>query len=61
MAYMIYRKVIFWNETEVLGQNNLVPEMPFIKYLSDLTLCLTTVAENVGKFLSNVFPERKRT
>jgi ABC-type sulfate/molybdate transport systems ATPase subunit len=54
---------IFWNETEVLGPKyNLVPGMPFIKYLSqdfDLMLYIT-VGENVGKFLSNAFPERKK-
>jgi ABC-type sulfate/molybdate transport systems ATPase subunit len=54
---------IFWNETEVLGPKyNLVPGMPFIKYLSqDFDLMpYITVAENVGKFLSNVFPKRKK-
>lgn len=54
---------IFWNEIEVLGPKyNLVPGMSFIKYLSqDFDLMpYTTVAENVGKFLSNVFPERKK-
>jgi ABC-type sulfate/molybdate transport systems ATPase subunit len=54
---------IFWNETEVLGPKyNLIPGMPFIKYLSqdfDLMLYIT-VGENVGKFLSNAFPERKK-
>ncbi|WP_413999214.1 ABC transporter ATP-binding protein [Flavobacterium sp. W1B] len=54
---------IFWGETEVLGPNfNLVPGMPFIKYLSqDFDLMpYITVAENVGKFLTNVFPEKKK-
>lgn len=54
---------IFWNETEVLGPKyNLVPGMSFAKYLSqDFDLMpYTTVAENVGKFLSNVFPEKKK-
>lgn len=54
---------IFWNETEVLGPKyNLVPGMPFIKYLSqDFDLMpYNTVGENVGKFLSNAFPERKK-
>jgi ABC-type sulfate/molybdate transport systems ATPase subunit len=54
---------IFWNETEILGPKyNLVPGMPFIKYLSqDFDLMpYITVAENVGKFLSNVFPKRKK-
>jgi ABC-type Fe3+/spermidine/putrescine transport system ATPase subunit len=54
---------IFWEETEVLGPKfNLVPGMPFIKYLAqDFDLMpYITVAENVGKFLSNVFPEQKK-
>jgi ABC-type Fe3+/spermidine/putrescine transport system ATPase subunit len=54
---------IIWNETEVLGPKyNLVPGMSFAKYLSqDFDLMpYTTVAENVGKFLSNVFPEQKK-
>jgi ABC-type Fe3+/spermidine/putrescine transport system ATPase subunit len=54
---------IFWGETEVLGPKfNLVPGMPFIKYLAqDFDLMpYITVAENVGKFLSNVFPEQKK-
>lgn len=54
---------ILWDETEVLGPKfNLVPGMSFVKYLSqDFDLMpYITVAENVGKFLSNVFPERKK-
>ena len=54
---------IFWNETEVLGTSfNLVPGMPFMKYLSqDFDLMpYITVAENVGKYLSNIFPEKKK-
>jgi ABC-type sulfate/molybdate transport systems ATPase subunit len=49
---------IFWNETEVLGPKyNLIPGMPFVKYLAqDFDLMPhITVAENVGKFLSNGF------
>ncbi|NGY37502.1 ABC transporter ATP-binding protein [Flavobacterium sp. XN-5] len=60
--YDLQQGQIFWNETAVLGPKfNLVPGMPFIKYLSqDFDLMpYTTVAENVGKFLSNTFPERK--
>ena len=51
---------IFWNDIEVLGPKyNLVPGMPFIKYLAqDFDLMpFITVAENVGKYLSNFFPE----
>jgi ABC-type Fe3+/spermidine/putrescine transport system ATPase subunit len=54
---------IFWNETEVLGTKfNLVPGMSFMKYLSqDFDLMpYITVAENVGKYLSNVNLEKKQ-
>jgi ABC-type Fe3+/spermidine/putrescine transport system ATPase subunit len=54
---------IFWNKTEILGpKSNIVPGMPFIKYLSqDFDLMpYVTVAENVGKYLSNFFPIRKQ-
>ncbi len=54
---------IFWNAIAVLGPKyNLVPGMPFIKYLAqDFDLMpFITVAENVGKYLSNFFPEAKQ-
>lgn len=54
---------IFWNETEVLGTKfNLVPGMSFMKYLSqDFDLMpYITVAENVGKYLSNVNLDKKQ-
>ncbi|UOK43829.1 MULTISPECIES: ABC transporter ATP-binding protein [Flavobacterium] len=54
---------IFWNEIEVLGPKfNLVPGMPFMKYLAqDFDLMpYITVAENVGKYLSNFYPEEKK-
>jgi len=53
---------ILWNATEVLGPKyNLIPGMDFIKYLAqDFDLMpFITVAENVGKYLSNVHPEKK--
>ena len=53
---------IFWNDTEVLGPKfNLVPGMDFMKYLAqDFDLMpFITVAENVGKYLSNIYPEKK--
>ncbi|VXB51961.1 ABC transporter ATP-binding protein [Flavobacterium sp. 9AF] len=53
---------IFWKDEEVLGPKfNLVPGMPKMKYLAqDFDLMpYTTVAENVGKFLSNFYPEEK--
>jgi len=54
---------IYWNDAAVLGpKHHLVPGMPFMKYLSqDFDLMpYTTVAENVGKFLSNVFLDQKK-
>ena len=54
---------IFWNETKILGpKNNLIPGMPFMKYMAqDFDLMpFTTVAENVGKFLSNGFKNMKK-
>ena len=54
---------IFWKDKELLGPNfNLVPGEAFIKYLSqdfDLMPPLT-VAENVGKHLSNMYPTKKK-
>jgi iron(III) transport system ATP-binding protein len=54
---------ILWGEKELLGPNfNLVPGEPFIKYLAqdfDLMPPLT-VTENVGKYLSNMYPRRKK-
>lgn len=54
---------IFWNDQEVLGPKfHLVPGMPFMKYLAqDFDLMpFITVAENIGKYLSNFFPEEKK-
>jgi len=54
---------IFWNNTEVLGPKfHLVPGMPFMKYLAqDFDLMpYITVAENVGKYLSNCNSEYKQ-
>ncbi|MDP5001725.1 MAG: ABC transporter ATP-binding protein [Flavobacterium sp.] len=54
---------IFWNNTEVLGPKfYLIPGMPFMKYLAqDFDLMpFITVAENVGKYLSNFFPDAKQ-
>jgi len=54
---------IFWGEKELLGPNfNLVPGEPFIKYLAqdfDLMLPLS-VADNIGKYLSNQYPQKKK-
>lgn len=54
---------IFWHDTEVLGPKyNLVPGMPFMKYMAqDFGLMpYETVAESVGKFLSNQLLAIKR-
>lgn len=54
---------IFWNETQIRGPKyNLIPGMRFIKYLAqDFDLMpYITVAENVGKFLSNTNTEVKK-
>ena len=54
---------IFWNDIEVLGPKyHLIPGMSFMKYLAqDFDLMpYITVAENVGKYLSNFFPEEKK-
>ena len=54
---------LFWNDTEVLGPKfHLIPGMEFMKYLAqDFDLMpFITVAENVGKYLSNIYPEQKK-
>ena len=54
---------IFWNETAVLGPKfNLIPGMEKMKYLAqDFDLMpYITVAENVGKYLSNVDIKAKK-
>lgn len=54
---------IHWNGEKLLGPNfNLVPGEDFIKYLAqdfDLMPPLS-VADNIGKYLSNMYPVRKR-
>lgn len=55
---------IFWDDIAVQGPKfHLIPGMPFMKYLAqDFDLMpFVTVAENVGKYLSNFFPEEKQT
>lgn len=54
---------IFWKDLEVLGPKyHLIPGMEFMKYLAqDFDLMpFITVAENVGKYLSNIYPEAKK-
>ncbi len=55
---------ISWNDRQVLGPKyNLIPGMSFMKYLAqDFDLMpFISVAENVGKYLSNFFPKEKQT
>ncbi len=54
---------IFWKNLEVLGPKyHLIPGMEYMKYLAqDFDLMpFITVAENVGKYLSNIYPEAKK-
>ena len=60
--YDLDEGTIFWNDIEVLGPKyNLIPGMDFMKYLAqDFDLMpYITVAENVGKYLSNIDSEKK--
>lgn len=54
---------VFWKDTEILGPKyNLVPGYDFMKYVAqefDL-MPFISVSENVGKFLSNFYPEDKQ-
>jgi ABC-type Fe3+/spermidine/putrescine transport system ATPase subunit len=53
---------IFWNKQEVLGPKyHLIPGMEYMKYLAqDFDLMpFITVAENVGKYLSNIYKDKK--
>lgn len=53
---------IVWNEKEVLGPKyHLIPGMEYMKYLAqDFDLMpYITVAENVGKYLSNIYKDKK--
>ncbi len=54
---------IFWNQKEVLGPKfHLIPGVENMKYLAqDFDLMpFIIVAENVGKFLSNFYPNQKK-
>lgn len=54
---------IFYDGTEYFGpKTNLIPGHPDMKYLAqDFDLMpFTTVAENVGQFLSNINPDKKK-
>jgi ABC-type Fe3+/spermidine/putrescine transport system ATPase subunit len=61
--YDLDEGAIFYNGESVLGpKHNLIPGMPYMKYLAqDFDLSpYETVAENVGKFLSNGFANMKK-
>jgi ABC-type sulfate/molybdate transport systems ATPase subunit len=54
---------IFWKDKEVLGPKfHLIPGMDYMKYLAqDFDLMpFITVAENVGKYLSNIYTDKKK-
>jgi len=62
-TYDLNKGKIFWKENEVLGPKyNLIIGPEYIKYVAqefDL-MPFITVAENIGAFLSNFYPEEKR-
>lgn len=61
--YDIDHGSIHWNNIKVTGpEENLIPGMPFIKYLSqDFDLMpFTSVAENINKYLSRLEPEASK-
>lgn len=55
---------IFWKDNEILGpKHNLIIGPKYMKYVAqefDL-MPFITVAENIGAFLSNFYPEKKQT
>lgn len=61
--YNLNHGEIFWNETEILGpEHNLIIGYDFMKSVTqefDL-MPFITVAENVGKYLSNTSPDLKK-
>lgn len=62
--YDLNKGQIFWNDQEVLGPKyHLIPGMDFMKYLAqDFDLMpFITVAENVGKYLSNIYKDEKES
>lgn len=61
--YHIEKGKIHWDNKPLLGPNyNIVPGEEFIKYVAqDYDLMpFITVEENVGKFLSNFYPRKKK-
>ena len=66
LIYGLYdcdKGVLSWKSEPILGPKfHLIPGMPYMKYLAqDFDLMpFISVAENVGKYLSNFFPEEKQ-
>ncbi|MFH4969356.1 ABC transporter ATP-binding protein [Gaetbulibacter sp. M240] len=62
-TYDLNEGQIFWKDQEVLGPKfNLIIGPEFMKYVAqefDL-MPFTSVAENIGEYLSNFFPEKKK-
>lgn len=61
--YDLDKGEIFYNEERILGPKyNLIPGEDYIKYLAqDFDLMpYITVEENVGKFLSNIYKDKKK-
>lgn len=61
--YDLHQGTIFWNDKQVLGPKyNLIPGMEFMKYLAqDFDLMpYVSVEENVGKYLSNIYKDKKQ-
>ncbi len=62
-TYDLDKGHIFWNDEDILGpKHNLIIGPEFMKYVAqefDL-MPFTTVAENIGTFLSNFYPEEKQ-
>src|SRR5690606_36704883 len=58
----VHSGTVFWNDEQILGlAYHLVSGMDFMKYLAqDFDLMpFVTVAENVGRFLSNFYLQKK--
>lgn len=62
-TYNLNGGCIFWNDVEVLGpKHNLIIGSEYMKYVAqefDL-MPFITVAENIGTYLSNFYPEEKQ-
>ena len=61
--YDLNHGAIMWNEKQVLGPKfQIIPGTDWMKYLAqDFDLMpFTTVAENIGSFLTNTNPEKKQ-